>query len=57
MKVNRVSSRLHPEFQAEEVGMSLSHVVEAAGAELPGATYISAFSSALIAGNGLTEAP
>lgn len=55
--MDRISSRFHPEFQAEEVGMSLPHVVEAAGAELPGAAYVRAFSSALVARTGLTEAP
>lgn len=54
--MDRVSSRFHPEFQAE-VGMSLPHVVEAAGAELPGAAYVGTFSSALVARTGLTEAP
>jgi len=55
--MDRVSPRSHPEFQAEKVGMSLPHVVEAAGAELPGAAYVGAFSSALVAGNGLTKVP
>lgn len=55
--MDRVSPRSHPKFQAEEVGMSLPHIIEATGAELPGAAYIGALPSALIARNGLTEVP
>jgi len=55
--VERISPRSHPEFQAEEVGVSLPHVVETASAELPSAADIGALSSTLIAGNGLAEDP
>lgn len=54
--MNGVSSRSHPELQPE-VGMSLPHVIEATGAELPRATYVGAFSAALVAGDCLAEGP
>lgn len=57
VKVERVSSRSHPEFQAEKVRMSLPHIIEAAGAELPSTAYVGALPSTLIAGNSLTKAP
>lgn len=57
IQIVRVSSRSHPELQAEGVGMPLAHVVEAAGAELPSPADVGALTPALIAGHALAECP
>jgi len=57
IQIERISSRSHPELQAESIRMPFSHVVEAAGTELSSTADISALASALIAGYGLAECP
>jgi hypothetical protein len=57
IQIERISSRSHPELQAESIRMPLPHVVEAAGTELSGAADIGALASTLITGYGLAECP